>query len=252
MNNKSASFTATWGDPRVAIALGVLVISIVGLLMLATVVIIYDPAQAKSTMSTLLPVLGTWVGTILAFYFARENFESASRSVRDMAEKITGIEALQKIPVMAAMILLKSMKYLQLTSAKPTDQLKLVGDILPILGDKNRLPILDENNHPQYMIHKSLINKFIAEQSITPKTPPVALNTLTLKDLLENSPDKNMFKTGFGTVKEDANLSEAKDEMEKADYRSDIFITKDGTSNSPVIGWLTNLIISEKAGFRRS
>ena len=136
MKENSSSHSQNWSDPRVAIALGVLVISILGLLMLATVVIINDPTQAKSTLATLLPVLGTWVGTILAFYFARENFESASRSVRDMAEKVTGIETLLKIPVKDAMIPLKTMKYLQLTSAKPPNKITLVGDVLPLLGRK--------------------------------------------------------------------------------------------------------------------
>ena len=61
-----------------------------------------------------------------------------------------------------------------------------------------------------------MINKFIAEQGLDPNATPTLLNSLTLNDLLNKSPDKKMFETGFGTVKVDANLSEAKDEMEKS------------------------------------
>src|SRR5690242_16592162 len=36
--------------------------------------------------NALLPLLGTWVGTVLAYYFSKQNFESATNSVQRMAE----------------------------------------------------------------------------------------------------------------------------------------------------------------------
>ena len=40
-----------------------------------------------------MPLFGTWVGTILAFYFSKANFEAATKSVTKIAEtKIASID----------------------------------------------------------------------------------------------------------------------------------------------------------------
>ena len=36
----------------------------------------------RTLLRILLPVFATWVGTVLAYYYGRENFESASREVQ--------------------------------------------------------------------------------------------------------------------------------------------------------------------------
>lgn len=38
-------------------------------------------ATSRLVLTSVLPVLGTWVGTVLASYFARENFEAAISSL---------------------------------------------------------------------------------------------------------------------------------------------------------------------------
>jgi hypothetical protein len=40
-------------------------------------------AAAKDILATLLPVIGTWIGTVLAFFYSKENFESAARPQMD-------------------------------------------------------------------------------------------------------------------------------------------------------------------------
>ncbi len=49
---------------------------------LVTVIAAYDkPKEVIETLSsTILPVVATWVGTVLAFYFSEKNFEAASRA----------------------------------------------------------------------------------------------------------------------------------------------------------------------------
>jgi hypothetical protein len=56
-----------------------------------------------------------------------------------------------------------------------------------------------------------------------------------------------MFEATFETVAEDATLADAKTKMDKLPQCLDIFVTKNGTKNEPIIGWLTNLIIVESA-----
>ena len=74
------------------------------------------------------------------------------------------------------------------------------------------------------------------------------LKELSLKDLLDDDEElRKLFETSFATVKEDANLADAKIEMDKVQNCLDVFVTRNGTKNEPVIGWLTNLIITENA-----
>lgn len=67
---------------RERIALGVLIASIAAVFFISFVVVRsagHDKKQASQrVMDSTLPLYGTWVGTILAFYFSRNAFEAAS------------------------------------------------------------------------------------------------------------------------------------------------------------------------------
>jgi len=81
------------GSRRDQIAMIVLVSAIGGLVVLAATIICLDKASAKEVFNSLLPMFGTWVGTLLAFYFSKDNFEAATRSVTNMAGKISETSA---------------------------------------------------------------------------------------------------------------------------------------------------------------
>ena len=50
---------------------------------------------AKYVLGVLLPVIGAWVGTVLAFYFGQGNFEAASRSAANLVRQLSPREKLQ-------------------------------------------------------------------------------------------------------------------------------------------------------------
>ncbi|MBW1841809.1 MAG: hypothetical protein JRI75_08435, partial [Deltaproteobacteria bacterium] len=105
MNKSQNSVSTSENKFRHWMAIFILALSIGGLIVLSIVVVVIggDLESAKYVFATVLPLFGTWVGTLLAFYFSRENFESATRSVRKMAEGLTGIEKLKSIKVTEAM-----------------------------------------------------------------------------------------------------------------------------------------------------
>jgi hypothetical protein len=45
----------------------------------------------------ILPMIGTWVGTVLAFHFGKEQLEAATRSVTSIARELTPDEKLRSI-----------------------------------------------------------------------------------------------------------------------------------------------------------
>ena len=111
----------------------------------------------------------------------------------------------------------------------------------------NRVPVFDANDHPKYIIHRSAIEKYLVAQARKGKTPADP-EKLTLKNLLDDDPDlKNLVETSFAAVKEDATLADAKDAMDNTPYCQDVFVTKSGTKNEPVLGWITNITIGKNA-----
>jgi predicted metal-dependent peptidase len=53
--------------------------------------------------------------------------------------------------------------------------------------------------------------------------------------------------TSFDTIREDATLAEAKMKMDPTSKIQDVFVTKGGTRNEPIIGLITNNKIQEVA-----
>ena len=80
-------------DHREKISLMVILTSIIGVFLLAAIVIFASWGKegretAQMVFTAILPLFGAWVGTILAFYFGKENFEAATRSVTAIARSV--------------------------------------------------------------------------------------------------------------------------------------------------------------------
>ncbi len=215
------------------------------------IILIYtsDPTKMNETTRTVLtavlPLFGTWVGTVLAFYFSKDNFEAATRSVSEMSRQLTAREKLESIPVRDKMILKDKMFFKKL----PADKI-ILADLLKEIDKKkkgSRVPILNDSDYPEYIIHRSAIDKYIADKARA-GTTATDLNKLTLQNLLDDDADlKKLFETSFMTVKEESSLATAKDMMDSTPDCQDIFITKGGKRNEEVLGWITNMTIIENA-----
>ncbi len=249
LNKEKKSYSAgSHRDDRSKIAYIVLLASIVGVFVLSTLIIYKakDTKTAEYIFGAILPLFAAWVGTILAFYFSKENFEAASRSVQAMVDKISPMEKLASLSVRTKMRNKNSMLYLSITPAIPADKIKLVDDILTLLvkNGRNRLPVLNENGQPVYMIHRSMIDRYLTQKAISDND----LKKLSLQDLLtQDRQTKEIFEAGFVIVDQDSTLADAKSEMEKTPNCLDVFVTQNGTRNEPLIGWLTNLDIAKHA-----
>jgi hypothetical protein len=116
-NNGTASGQADNGRDEVAGPLAKWIVggglTYIGLLSLVAIAgVIFVSAEKQPTIITqwkdiltfTLPVLGAWVGTVLAFYFSKENFEAANRSVREMVNQMSARDRLQSVLAKAVMI----------------------------------------------------------------------------------------------------------------------------------------------------
>ena len=230
-------------------------VSALGIVCLSIVIIWKGTGnEAQSVLNSVLPLFGSWVGTVLAYYFSRENFEAATRSVNEMAKQLTSLDKLHAAKVKDTMIrradihveIVKSA-----TDGKPnfeSAELKL-SSILDRLKRANtdkgflRIPILDQNDHPLLLIHRSNIDRFLATKALEGKS----IEDLTLKNLLDNSEMKKILDHSFALVRFDADLAEAKDKMDNTSGCLDVLVTQNGKENEPVLGWITNAKIEEIA-----
>jgi hypothetical protein len=108
---------------------------------------------------------------------------------------------------------------------------------------KNRVPFLDAEMHPKYIIHRSVITEYLADHGADEK--------LTLDNLLADATHRDVVENSFVTVSPDATLADAATAMKAVANCRDVFVTIDGTRDTPVRGWLTNVDLEARAALRR-
>jgi hypothetical protein len=226
---------------RDKIAQWLLIFSVFGVTLLATVVVIIKHDEATHVMTAVLPLLGSWVGTVLAFYFSKDNFAAATKSVSDLARQITSQEKLATTLARDKMIPRDKMFILD---SPDTEKLKVILEKLKADNKGARIPFVGNNDVPRYIIHRSVIDQFLADKAIAGATN---LGDLTLEDLLKDPDIKKKLEQGFATVKEDATLADVKKAMDISPDCQDVFVTKGGSKNEPILGWITNGIIEDNS-----
>lgn len=187
---------------------------------------------AKDVLNAVLPLLASWVGTVLAYYYSRENLSAATRNATEMAQQLSGAEKLQILRVRDAMIPVDRIDTMRVDDRTP------LADIIDFLHKRSRqrLPIFSERSVVRFIVHLSTINAFISRCALE-KRP---LDGLTFGDLIAEPAHAELLRTSFGVVGETATLAEAKAALEQGRDREDVFITRSGGRDEPVLGWITD------------
>ncbi len=100
--------------------------------------------------------------------------------------------------------------------------------------DKERLPIVGEDGRPLYIVHRSMLERYMLDQQLRGEP----LEGLTVGAFLEQTVTESLAET-FVTLAPMASLADAQQAMVGA--VRDVFVTADGGRNSPVLGWLSNV-----------
>jgi hypothetical protein len=235
-----------WKTPRFLLALLVTGISIMAVTVLASVIIIrnQDSEAPQNVLNSVLPLLGTWVGTILAYYFSKENFEAATQSVTALAKQLTSQQKLESLPVKSKMIPRAQM----VVQKAPAASLNLAEVLNKLEQEKkgNRVPVLGDKDEPLYIVHRSLIDSYLSGLARSGKSS-ADIAAQTLQNMLDANPDVKRMAESFGLVNEDATLADAQVAMARLPDCQDVFVTQSGNRAEPVLAWITNVIIQENA-----
>jgi hypothetical protein len=257
------------------LAYWVVILAFIGIFVLGYVVLSGDHSAdtTKYVFAAILPLLGTWVGTVLAHYFQKENLAAATQSISDLASKVAGPDKLQSIPVTSVMKRGADMITLPEKFQREADDRKIpLSDLVKHLKDKgcDRLVIFQGNagsGPGRCVVHLSAMEKFISDQALASDPAKPSPPLPTLNDLIKAKPTdpsapappptdalKPIFQSSFGLVSQKDTLARAKavmDNLSKALDAAgncyDILVTENGHDNEPVIGWITNDIINENA-----
>jgi hypothetical protein len=237
------------GRTRNILAYSIMGVSVAAITILAGLIIYQQPTEATTIFNIVLPVFASWVGTILAFYFGRENFEAANRESREsfavatqeiskMVDRVSPEER-AKAFVTETMRGLGNMIHFQITEEKSEQDVNL-SEICDLFTENiTRVPIIDEERKPIYMIHQSSIDSYVAADRGDYED--------NLADFIAKQKDADIefgLDKGFVVVAEQATLAEAKSKMENIPCQ-DIFITKGGTPDEPLSGWISNVRLSK-------
>lgn len=222
-------FSGTNGINRNTLAIIVIILSIGGIIVLAlgyffSADVGVRDQTAGNIFNTLLPVITSWVGTVLAFYFGRENFEAASNRYEQMITKLSP-DVLDDVLVEQIMIDKNTMIGMDFDDIKS----QTIDELLEFLDKtkKSRLPVFDKDGI-KYIIHKSTF--------LDAKQRLAAVNALNF-DLFSKNEQYNGLISSFLVVPEGTTLEAVRAELKTKTKVRDVFITN---KENKVVGWLTD------------
>jgi hypothetical protein len=193
--------------------------------------------------SSLFPLIGTWMGAIIAYYFAKENFDAAASQYNKVIDKLTPEQQLGSISVSSAMKLIKNAQVIQYDEFADKS---VYTDLLnnPNMNSFNRYMFL-KNNKCQYILHRSTLDRALTQHVSVANSKP---EDLKLKDVINSTDEhiKGYVEKGIEFISLDANLLDAKNLIIKNKYCLDIIVTLNGVKGEDALGWITDVIISEK------
>lgn len=212
-------------------------VSIVGI-SITSYVAIKHGADPTTIFNILLPVFTTWVGTVLAFYYGKENFESANVETRQLLKEVKQPDEKQKFKVKDVMRPIWDITVFNIPNGSGEATIS-VPDLKAFMDQHTltRLPILTADNKPKYMLHEASLAVEAQQQG----------KPMMLQDFLNQKRQAGKqfgVNQGFVVVPGSEGLVQAKNIMLKHKCQ-DIFITKDGKANSQLIGWLSNNRIAQ-------
>ena len=159
-------------------------------------------------------------------------------------ERADKLEDLER-PISEVMLKRNFITTYKIEAGKTEKDIK-INELCKLLGGNvTRILVLDEQDKLKYIIHDSMLYKFIAEKSLQTALVPVNISMLTLDDFLNFSGMRYLVEKAVAFVPVDATLEDAEREMEHTPNCQDVIVTDHGKPNEPLIGWLTNTEISK-------
>lgn len=227
---------------RTRLAVGIVSLGLIGVSALAITILLKapDPNQyqaAQLVLTAALPLFGTWVGTVLAFYFAKGNLEAATDSTLRLSGQISRDSPVEAAMIPKASIIARSLAAGQDPSAVTVESLHTLMKAV----DKKRVPVLDDKGVVIWVVHESLLLSF-ASKANKPLSDPT-IQASTLANILADTEFKAL-AGALAFVPVSATIATARERLQAVPGCNDVFVTRSGSASDPVVGWLTNTMLA--------
>ena len=207
-------------------------------------------SEADKVFTAVLGIVGTWVGTILAYYFSKENFQAAQSAMVTAVNTASKSSVTASISVRSVMINRNSIKDIKI--AKDADETSIkVKDMLAMFKAESitRIPIF-RDDIILYSVYDASVFRFLSDRQLAHN--PINMDTATLAEFLAHDlGDGTTFKsivTIMAFTSADGTLEDAKSALAAGGGARDVFVTKGGKADEPVLGWLTDIDIARIGG----
>lgn len=226
-------------DPvRSRLALLIAVCGLVAVASLGALSIVFAENKFQATQlvfTAALPLFGTWVGTVLAFYFAKDNLHAATESTI----RLRGL-SVDQTPVREIMLPRNAVDVVSLdASATPAGSpLSTVWRLMQPPKSRLRVPVLSADGRLVCIVHESTVRKFADAHKLD-----LGAMDAKLADLV-NDPVCGPLVRAAGFVPESATVADARRAMAAVAHCNDVFVTRSGNAEEPIVGWITNTLLA--------
>jgi hypothetical protein len=226
--------------------LGLIVITVSSLALagVSVVAIVWATDDSRAEMTRLVfaavvPLIGTWVGTVLAYNFSRENFEAAAQATKDTYAAVAGLST--ETPVVQVMLPVSKIVSPPPVSDDAAARALELKDLHRLMTDRNvtRLPLFTPAGVVLYVIHDADINGHALRHGLTAPD----FDDKTVDDLLSD-PASAAPVTSFETVAPSSTIGEARTALQKRPDCKDVFVTEGGGRTDKTLGWITNSLLA--------
>jgi hypothetical protein len=230
---------------RRQIAISMVLTAVVLLTIVSAVAIGFAGDADRSETSRLVfasavPLLGTWVGTVLAFYFARENLQAAAESQRAATESTMSLVSrlAPSTPVTSVMIPVSRIDPKEVVSDDQAGRALKLNAVYKRMRDsqRSRVPIFDSTDVALYVVHEPDIDKYLQAAGLSADALP---DEHTLETLLAD-PELQKAVRAFTAVGPDADVGAARAKLQADPSLKDIFVTAGGGIEHKALGWITH------------
>ena len=202
--------------------------------------------------TAVLPLIGTWVGTVLAFYFSKENFEAARQGTIDLVRAVS--PRLESTRVADKMIRANAIIKATVPDGKQMDDLLLkdIDDLFTRAGVNgakvSRLLIVDARGVCLSILHRSvwaeMLNQGARQQpAVNPQADSFGkLLSLAYPTSVSANLKEFIVRT-MAFVAENRSVADAKAAMEAKPLCQDVIVTASGKDGEPMLGWISNVDI---------
>jgi len=222
---------------RAALAVVIVVLSVLGVSVVSmTALLTAEDAEGRAeagrlVFASVLPLVGTWVGTVLAFYYARDNLQAATESTLALRAGATA-----RTPVDQVMIPFSRIDSTRVPAGVEAASLPLAElDARMSAASRQRWPVFTAGDTVAYVVHRSTLDAFVRSVGV--------VGTATLGDLAVHA-ELGPLITALGFVGVRADVDDARVAMRSVPNCNDVFVTSDGSRTGVVTGWLTNTMLA--------